>query len=186
MAYFNHSFQKLFLGTGVSQRTSPGADSIPSVIAGVETDGGYVVTTGVYTYQLNELSQGVATYFQSSLPTGFPATITNYQNGYFGLFDPKTNITVTPTNCCNVYIAGSTIYSNDKIGPFHGGYKETVKSKGINPKYVSAFYVTEPANAVNHVITVGAAAPCEITCNTTYRLRVDVNRLNFKMIFRIK
>ena len=156
MAYFNHSFQKLFLGTGVSQRTSPGADSIPSVIAGVETDGGYVITTGVYTYQLNELSQGVATYFQSSLPTGFPATITNYQNGYFGLFDPKTNRTVTPTNCCNVYIAGSTIYSNDKIGPFHGGYQETNKSKMINPRYVQNFYRVDPCTPQNAVIHVGS------------------------------
>jgi len=156
MAYFNHSFQKLFLGTGVSQSMSPGADSIPSVIAGVETDGGFVETIGVYTYQLNELSQGVATYFQSSLPTGFPATITNYQNGYFGFFDPKTNATVKLTNCCNVYIAGSTIYSNDKIGPFHGGYQETNKSKMINPRYVQSFYRVDPCTPQNAVIHVGS------------------------------
>jgi hypothetical protein len=156
MAYFNHSFQKFFLGTGVSQATSPGAGEIPSVITGVESDGGFVTTTGVYTYQLNEMSQGVATYFQSSLPTGFPATITNYQNGYFGIFDPKTNRSIAPENCCNVYIAGSAIYSNDKIGPFHGGYQETNKSKMINPRYVQSFYRVDPCTPQNAVLHVGS------------------------------
>ena len=100
--------------------------------------------------------------------------------GEIGVVSAQDNliqdIAVAPTYATTplIYLAQGSFHANDKIGPFHGGYKETVKSKGINPKYVSAFYVTEPANAVNHVITVGAAAPCDITCNTTYRLRVDV------------
>ena len=100
--------------------------------------------------------------------------------GEIGVVSAQDNIiqdlTVAPTYAATplIYLAQGSFHANDKIGPFHGGYKETVKSKGINPKYVSAFYVTEPANAVNHVITVGAAAPCDVTCNTTYRLRVDV------------
>lgn len=100
--------------------------------------------------------------------------------GEIGVVSAQDNLiqdlTVAPVYATTplIYLAQGSFHANDKIGPFHGGYKETVKSKGINPKYVSAFYVTEPANAVNHVITVGAAAPCEITCNTTYRLRVDV------------
>lgn len=100
--------------------------------------------------------------------------------GEIGVVSAQDNliqdIAVAPTYATTplIYLAQGSFHANDKIGPFHGGYKETVKSKGINPKYVSAFYVTEPANAVNHVITVGAAAPCDVTCNTTYRLRVDV------------
>jgi hypothetical protein len=100
--------------------------------------------------------------------------------GEIGVVSAQDNLiqdlTATPTYAATplIYLAQGSFHANDKIGPFHGGYKETVKSKGINPKYVSAFYVTEPANAVNHVITVGAAAPCDIKCNTTYRLRVDV------------
>jgi len=100
--------------------------------------------------------------------------------GEIGVVSAQDNLiqdlTAAPTYAATplIYLAQGSFHASDKIGPFHGGYKETVKSKGINPKYVSAFYVTEPANAVNHVITVGAAAPCEVLCNTTYRLRIDV------------
>lgn len=73
-----------------------------------------------------------------------------------------------------VYIAQGSFHTVDKIGPFHGGYQETVKSKGINPKYVSAFYVTEPSDAVNQIITVGQDGVCTFECGKTYRLRVDV------------
>jgi hypothetical protein len=72
------------------------------------------------------------------------------------------------------YLAQGSFHTTDKIGPFHGGYKETVKSKGINPKYVSAFYVTEPAAPVNEVLGVSVLNCTSIACNTTYRLRLDV------------
>lgn len=72
------------------------------------------------------------------------------------------------------YLAQGSFHTTDKIGPFHGGYKETVKSKGINPKYVSAFYVTEPAAPVNEVVGVSVLDCTKIACDTTYRLRLDV------------
>ncbi len=72
------------------------------------------------------------------------------------------------------YLAQGSFHTTDKIGPFHGGYKETVKSKGINPKYVSAFYVTEPAAPVNEVVGVSVFNCTTIACDTTYRLRLDV------------
>lgn len=72
------------------------------------------------------------------------------------------------------YLAQGSFHTTDKIGPFHGGYKETVKSKGINPKYVSAFYVTEPAAPVNEVVGVSVSNCTTIACDTTYRLRLDV------------
>jgi len=72
-----------------------------------------------------------------------------------------------------VYLAQGSFHTNDKLGPFHGGYQETVKSKGINPKYVSDFYVVEPANPVNHVLEVSQVG-CTIECDKIYDLRVDV------------
>lgn len=73
-----------------------------------------------------------------------------------------------------VYLAQGSFHTTDKVGPFHGGYKESVKSKGINPKYISAFYVSEPAAPVQDIHQVVATTGCNITCNTTYRLRVDL------------
>jgi hypothetical protein len=86
------------------------------------------------------------------------------------------NLAGTPTYAATplVYLAQGSFHTTDKIGPFHGGYQETVKSKGINPKYVSAFYVTEPAAPVNNVVAVSVLDCTSIACNSTYRLRLDV------------
>jgi hypothetical protein len=75
-----------------------------------------------------------------------------------------------------VYLAQGSYHSVDKIGPYHGGYKETVKSKGINPKYVSAFYVTQPTSPVNEVMNISYtySSSCPVVCNKTYRLRLDI------------
>jgi len=141
MAYFNHAFEKAFLGTGVSASgvlvTRPNNTTIA-----VTTNGGYVTTNGMPTYGLNQL-KAVA-----------PSGVTN--NGYFGIFDPKTNLTITPSGCCSIYLAGSAIYENDKIGPLAGGYQETNKSKDINPRYVSRFYSAAPCAPQNNVIHVGS------------------------------
>lgn len=139
MAYFNHAFRKVFLGTGVTRNNGSVGAETPT---NPWSDGGYVTTTGVATTTLNTISAAA------------PA----YQNGYFGLFDAKgdnANRTSALENCCSVYMAGSAIYSNDKIGPFHGGYQETNKSKVINPRYVSQFYFAEPCLPQNQVVHVG-------------------------------
>ena len=73
-----------------------------------------------------------------------------------------------------VYLAQGSFHTVDKLGgSFHGGYQETVKSKGINPKYVSEFYAVDSANPVNHVLEVGQVN-CTLKCDTMYDLRVDV------------
>jgi hypothetical protein len=141
MAYFNHAFEKAFLGTGVTASgvlvTRPNNTTIAAT-----TNGGYVTTNGIPTYGLNQL-KAVA-----------PSGVTN--NGYFGTFDPKTNLTITPSGCCNIYLAGSAIYEDDKVGPLAGGYQETNKSKEINPRYVSRFYSVAPCTPQNNVIHVGS------------------------------
>ena len=140
MAYFNHAFQKAFLATGATRSNVAVALANGNTIS-TSTDGGYVTTDGVPTYGLNQLKASAAS---------------ETANGYIGIFDPKTNLTITPEDCCNVYLAGSAIYSNDKIGPLTGGYQETNKSKMINPKYVSKYYSVTPCTPQNNVIHVGS------------------------------
>ena len=145
MAYFNHAFKKSFLATGATQAgtliTLPDGSTVTAV-----TSEGYLTSVGTPTYGLNQLSaQG---------------TTTATTDGYIGWFDPKTNLSIdiapsTPV-CCNAYLAGSAIYSNDKIGPLTGGYQETNKSKMVNPKYVSRFYSVDPCAPQNNVIHVGS------------------------------
>jgi len=111
MSYFNHAFQKLFVGTDGFQTTA-------------------AVTT------------------------------TSLSIGEFSFFDPKTwlspaDLTGTTTVACPLVLVSGSIHANDKIGPYHGGYAETVKSKTINPKYVSAFYKVEECDPQQAQTTVG-------------------------------
>ena len=124
----------------------------------------------------------VATNGATPFPTAVGPT-TALLAGQVAVVNALTNLTIDTTvvpvygggagEISQVYLAQGSFHTNDKIGPFHGGYKETVKSKGINPKYVSDFYVTEPANAVNNVIEV-CQSNCKINCETMYDLRVDI------------
>lgn len=140
MAYFNHAFEKAFLATG-ADRSSVTVTLLDGTTVSTSTDNGYVTTTGVPTYGLNQLKASAAS---------------EYANGYIGIFSPSTNLTISPSDCCNIYIAGSAIYDNDKIGPLAGGYQETNKSKMINPKFVSRFYSVAPCSPQNNVIHVGS------------------------------
>lgn len=72
----------------------------------------------------------------------------------------------TSNKCCPLVLASASLYQNDKIGPFHGGYKETNKSKEINPKYVSRFYFSEACAPQNNVIHVGITPYTDDASNT--------------------
>jgi hypothetical protein len=145
MAYFNHAFQKAFLATGGTQIST--VITLPDgTTTTATTSEGYLTTSGLPTYTLNQLSANAA-----SVTT----------DGYIGWFNPKTNLSVDINDegfapCCNLFLAGSAIYSNDKIGPLAGGYQETNKSKMVNPKYVSRFYEVNPCEPQNNVIHVGS------------------------------
>jgi hypothetical protein len=145
MAYFNHAFRKAFLATGETQSniniTSPTGASLGLAT----TSDGYLTTPGLPTFTLNQLSA--------------QSTTTVTTDGYIGWFDPKSNVSLaigSQSSCCNAYLAGSTLYSCDKLGPLAGGYQETNKSKMINPKYVSRFYSVAPCLPQNNVIHVGS------------------------------
>jgi hypothetical protein len=89
---------------------------------------------------------------------GTPGNI--LQGGQFAFVDPKTwQLQINaPGGCCNLILAAGSIYQNDKIGPFHGGYQESNKSKEINPKYVNKFYRVDPCLPQNEVVHVGNTA----------------------------
>lgn len=123
MAYFNHAFQKTFVGVNAA---NPGTQGFTGLNGGVLGTTGNILATGQYAF-VN------------------PKTWTVY----------PTASGSAPTGCCPVILAAGSLYQNDKIGPFAGGYKESNKSKEINPKYVSRFYFSPACSAQNNVIHVG-------------------------------
>jgi hypothetical protein len=81
------------------------------------------------------------------------------------------------------FALGNNLRTSDKIGQFAGGYLESIKSKGINPRYVNRFIRKLPKDAVSQIVRIGwngvasaagdATAP-SFVCGQTYNLRVDV------------
>jgi len=180
MAYFNHSFSKMFLGTGATRNLA--------------STGAAASTTNPYSTGGMLITPLTPSVVLANLPT--PAGLTH--TGYFGFFDPKTYLLIDPTlltyNCCPIVLASSSVLQKDKIGPFHGGYQETNKSKVINPKYVQNAYKVTTCVPQQTVVSVGStpqtllptdpnkfqggttAATCcfEFLCGETYYLRIDV------------
>jgi len=154
MAYFNHAFQKVLVGTE----------------GFTELDGGTLGTVD------NVLTTGE---FCAVNPKTWEIYATDHE------FD----------SCCPIIIAAGSLYQNDKIGPFHGGYKESNKTKMINPRYVHRFYRVDPCAPQNMQITVGSninnfevgrpdfgdcnansgtVSEKTFLCGETYYLRVDI------------
>lgn len=73
-----------------------------------------------------------------------------------------------------IYLAQGSINTVDKLGPLAGGYKESVKTKGINPKYVSKFFRVDPACPQAEIVSVCVCEGAAPQCGTSYYLRVDV------------
>ncbi len=99
--------------------------------------------------------------------------------GQIGIVDAKAQTvykvgTVPSAYIPQVYLAQGSFHTVDKIGPFHGGYKESIKTKGISPRFVSRFYKVDSQSAVNQIVKLGCDAAYSLTCNKTYRLRLDV------------
>ena len=119
MSYFNHAYRKSFVGTKATQTAIVGTRNA--------VDDGFLLDSGVSTAALaNTLAPnqlGVGTY---------------------GFFNPNTYLSVNNASAEVVagkplVFAASSLFTNDKIGPFHGGYKESNKSKMINPRFVHKF-----------------------------------------------
>lgn len=135
MSYFNHAYQKAFVGTKATQSFSANVRKA--------VDDGFLITSGVHTGFLSETAApyalGVGTY---------------------GFFDPATYLSVIAADAIvttgkPLVLAGSALMLNDKIGPFAGGYKESNKSKMINPRFINAFYKAEAYAPEQNIVHIG-------------------------------
>ena len=154
MSYFNHAFHKAFNGQ------APAVGATPAI------ENGFINTAGTLTSELLK--------------------------GEFGFFNPNdwgagtvaAAVAGAAATACPLVLVAGSIYQNDKIGPFHGGYQESSKSKIINPKYVTAFYGVPPRNPQAMTISVGVTpytddvgtpnCDKEFVCGNNYYLRVDL------------
>lgn len=93
--------------------------------------------------------------------------------GQIGFFDAKS-FQVVSAQATPFILAEGSRFASDKIGPVHGGYKESKKSKAINPKYVSRLIKVAGKAAKNQIIKVEANACAGLACDSTIRLRLDV------------
>ena len=142
-------------------------------------------------------TNGVSTLtgVQLGTPTA-PGATTTYQlaAGTVTFINPETfTVDNEPASCCDVILAAGSIYPKDKIGPFHGGYQESNKTKTIKPQYVSKYWYVEANPPSNYIIHAGytpwtSANPpsssnpgetggtcCkEFLCGETYYLRLDI------------
>ena len=75
----------------------------------------------------------------------------------------------------HAYLVQGSFYTKDTIGnnPGHGGYKESVKSKGINPKYISRVWAADCLTASQATASLSLGAKCT-PCGTTQFMRMDV------------
>jgi hypothetical protein len=133
MSYFNHAYRKSFVGTKATQAGSGTAKAV---------DDGFLLAAGVPTSALADtaapFSLGVGTY---------------------GFFNPNTYVSVNnasseTTTGKPLVFAAASLFANDKIGPFHGGYKESNKSKMINPRFIHKFSKmtgVAPAQSIWHL-----------------------------------
>tara|TARA_R110001592_G_scaffold63838_1_gene195902 strand:- start:4440 stop:6224 length:1785 start_codon:yes stop_codon:yes gene_type:complete len=73
------------------------------------------------------------------------------------------------------YLVQGSFYSKDTIGnnPGHGGYKESVKSKGINPRYLTELWEGNCSVASKATAKLCLASDCA-PCGKTQFLRIDV------------
>lgn len=132
MSNLEHSFRKTFLGTK-DQASSGSAKKV---------EAGFLAEAGIHTSKLSDKTS--------------PYTL---GPGVYGLFDKDGNSVIaasTPvTSAKPLILAGASLFPNDKIGPFHGGYTESNKSKLINPKFVTKFMKIEGADAEQPIYHLG-------------------------------
>ena len=108
---------------------------------------------------------------QGSLVLANSGSTADLTAGELGLFDAKTYQAITSVTAKPFILAQGSYFTNDKIGPFHGGYKESVKSKVINPKYISKVWTACAEEPQNQILDVSASGA---ECGTTYYLRMDL------------
>lgn len=92
--------------------------------------------------------------------------------GEIGLFDAKSYQAFTDENNGQPFIiAQGSYFTNDKITPYLGGYQESVKSKIINPKYITRVFTACSSAPENQIKDIKV---CNLECGKNYNLRVDL------------
>jgi len=95
------------------------------------------------------------------------------------------SVAVAPANGEPLTLVATSLYQNDKVGNFHGGYQETTKSKMVNPKFISKFYRVDSNPGATNIIGVGATPNLDLSgadatccpvfyCNENYYMRFDL------------
>jgi hypothetical protein len=112
-----------------------------------------------------------------TLTVNTSATTSALAAGEVGLYDQNYGnlgaLGTVPSVNTPFYIVMGSYFTSDKISPALGGYKESIKSKLINPKYVTRFFTVAAKQPRQQVVKVGITN-CGLACDTTFRLRIDV------------
>jgi len=161
------------------------------VVSGITTvtgfNGTYTVTSVPTTTKFVVASTTTGTTQDGTAVINCLKTTVNLTAGSIGLYKQD----FTPINWSSAngttsktpfYLVQGSYYKNsgysDKIGS-HGGYQESVKSKMINPKYISRIFWVQAKAPVQQVVQIPLTAQSGSTnvglnADTTYRLRIDV------------
>ena len=142
MSYFNHAFQKCFLGTGLTRNNSAPVAGV-NIQVGAETplnpwsDDGFITTS---------LSPTLA--------------LANTGPGYFGFYNKDTYQSLAEADlvsgeCCPLVLAAASLKMNDMQGKFHGGYQESNKSKFIKPNLISQYYRVDQCSPQQNIMHIG-------------------------------
>jgi hypothetical protein len=92
--------------------------------------------------------------------------------GEIGLFDAQTYAAFSGTNSGKPFIiAQGSYFTSDNITPYLGGYQESVKSKVINPKYITRVFTACSAAPENQIKDI---CVCNLECGKNYNLRTDL------------
>jgi len=105
------------------------------------------------------------------LPQSLVAGQLGAADGNWAVLDP-TNIPTTPLAKNMFYLAQGSYSPSDTVGT-HGGYQESVKTKGINPRYVTRIWSSVCQTAVAATTTIDVACDCA-PCGENLFLRLDV------------
>lgn len=154
--------------TGISVGMSVTGTSIPANTTVTAINGLFVTLSNSVTATI---ATGVTISFGISVPTLGTGSTASLTAGQVGFFSPD-GVAVQTASAKPFIIAQGSYFNSDKISPALGGYKESVKTKMINPKYVSRVIKVTAKQARQMVVQVPVT--CGLACDTTFRLRVDV------------
>lgn len=150
------------VGMSVTGTSIPAGTIVTAVTATLVTLSSSVTAT---------ISTAASIAFGISVPTLATGSTNSLTAGQVGFFSPD-GVAVQAASAKPFIIAQGSYFNSDKISPALGGYKESVKTKMINPKYVSRVIKVTAKQARQMVVQVPVT--CGLACDSTYRLRVDV------------